>query len=84
MRATEVATPPSALARLATAAIRAYQRLLSPVMGKSCRFQPTCSSYTLEAVTVHGFFRGLWLGIRRLGRCHPFHEGGYDPVPEKR
>ncbi len=75
---------PSLLARLAASAIRGYQRLLSPAMGKNCRFQPTCSAYTLEAVTVHGFFRGSWLGIRRLGRCQPFHEGGYDPVPEKR
>lgn len=75
---------PSLLARVAAGAIRGYQRLLSPAMGKNCRFQPTCSAYTLEAVTVHGFFRGMGLGIRRLGRCHPFHEGGYDPVPEKR
>lgn len=82
MRAVE--SRPSPLARVAAATIRGYQKLLSPAMGRNCRFQPTCSSFTLQAVTVHGFFRGTWLGIRRLGRCHPFHEGGYDPVPEKR
>ena len=84
MRAPEMTPPPSLLARVAATMIRSYQRLLSPAMGKNCRFQPTCSAYTLEAVTAHGFFRGLWLGTRRIGRCHPFHEGGYDPVPEKR
>lgn len=82
MRAVE--THPSLLARAAATAIRGYQKLISPTMGRNCRFQPTCSTYTLEAVTVHGFWRGTWLGIRRLGRCHPFHEGGYDPIPEKR
>ena len=84
MRVAEAVTQPSLLARVAAAALRGYQRFLSPSLGKSCRFPPTCSAFTLEAVTVHGFFWGLWLGIRRLGRCHPFHEGGYDPVPEKR
>lgn len=75
---------PSLAARGAAAAIKAYQRLLSPSMGKNCRFQPSCSAYTLEAVTTHGFVRGVWLGIRRLAKCHPLHAGGYDPVPEKR
>lgn len=79
-----VETHPSLLARFAAVAIRGYQELISPTLGRNCRFQPTCSSYTLEAVTVHGFFRGTWMGIRRVGRCQPFHEGGYDPVPEKR
>lgn len=74
---------PSLPARGAAVLIRWYQRNLSPTMGKHCRFQPTCSSYVLEAITIHGIVRGGWLGLRRLGRCQPLHEGGYDPVPEK-
>jgi hypothetical protein len=61
--------------------IRAYQLLLSPWMGQKCRFYPTCSNYALEALHVHGPLRGSWLALRRIGRCHPFHPGGVDPVP---
>jgi putative membrane protein insertion efficiency factor len=61
--------------------IKAYQTLVSPVLPRSCRFYPTCSAYILEALRVHGFARGLALGSWRLARCHPFHRGGYDPVP---
>jgi putative membrane protein insertion efficiency factor len=61
--------------------IRAYQRLLSPLLPPSCRFYPSCSQYALEAVTRHGALRGSWLAARRLVRCHPFHPGGFDPVP---
>lgn len=75
---------PSPLARFATVMIRGYQRILSPRMGVNCRFQPTCSQYTLGAVERHGFFKGGWMGIVRLAKCHPFNAGGYDPVPEKR
>ncbi len=62
-------------------AIRLYQLTLSEVMPPSCRFIPTCSQYTYEAISKFGFFRGGWLGVKRLARCHPFHEGDCDPVP---
>ncbi len=64
--------------------IIAYRRWVSPVMPARCRFYPSCSAYALEAVTTHGAFRGLGLAMRRLLRCHPFHPGGYDPVPPPR
>jgi len=61
--------------------IRGYQRLLSPLLPPSCRFYPSCSQYALDAVTRHGALKGGWLAARRLARCHPFHPGGFDPVP---
>ncbi|OGD09029.1 MAG: membrane protein insertion efficiency factor YidD [Candidatus Aminicenantes bacterium RBG_13_62_12] len=61
--------------------IDVYRKLLSPFLGRNCRFEPTCSQYAREAVEKYGFWRGSWLGLRRLLRCHPFHEGGFDPVP---
>ncbi len=63
--------------------IKGYQLLLSPWVGRACRFEPTCSRYTEQAIRRFGAIKGTWLGIRRIGRCHPWHEGGYDPVPEK-
>ncbi|MCZ6837564.1 MAG: membrane protein insertion efficiency factor YidD [Planctomycetota bacterium] len=63
--------------------VRLYQVTLRPVMGGQCRFEPTCSCYAIEALTTHGLFRGSWLMIRRLLRCHPWGGLGYDPVPPK-
>jgi putative membrane protein insertion efficiency factor len=71
------ATP---LARLLMLPIRAW-RLISVHLAPRCRFHPSCSQYALEALTLHGAGRGSWLAIRRVGRCHPWHEGGLDPVP---
>jgi putative membrane protein insertion efficiency factor len=68
--------------KIVTSLIRAYQLLLSPLLGMNCRFQPSCSHYMHDAIMRFGLFRGVWLGLRRLSRCHPWHEGGSDPVPE--
>jgi len=62
--------------------IRAYQLVLSPLMGRQCRFEPTCSCYAIEAIKRHGSVRGGWMGMKRICRCHPFSPGGYDPVPD--
>jgi putative membrane protein insertion efficiency factor len=68
-------------ARLVMLLIRAYQIVLSPILGGSCRFHPSCSRYGMEAVEVHGALRGTWMAAKRIGRCHPWNEGGFDPVP---
>lgn len=69
------------MSRLLQFLIRAYQVLLSPFLGDHCRFTPSCSQYAMEAIDKHGALKGSWLAIRRILRCHPFCNGGYDPVP---
>jgi putative membrane protein insertion efficiency factor len=61
--------------------LKGYRFAISPLYGQVCRYHPTCSAYALEAVTRHGALRGGWLSLRRIGRCHPWAAGGYDPVP---
>ncbi|MDO5077631.1 membrane protein insertion efficiency factor YidD [Corynebacterium sp.] len=75
---------PSPLARLLIGAVRGYQKYLSPLkMGSTCRFEPTCSAYALQAVQLHGAVRGVVLAGVRLSKCGPWHPGGYDPVPQR-
>jgi len=69
------------LRSIALGLIRFYQGAMSPLMPPSCRFQPSCSAYAHEAISLHGFFRGGWLFLRRFSKCHPFGGHGYDPVP---
>jgi putative membrane protein insertion efficiency factor len=67
--------------RVFLALIRFYRRRISPILPPSCRFYPTCSEYTYQAIEKYGALKGGWLGVRRIARCHPFHPGGFDPVP---
>jgi putative membrane protein insertion efficiency factor len=67
--------------KVVAALLRGYKYLISPLMGQNCRFHPSCSDYAREAVLKHGVLRGLWLAMRRVGRCHPWNPGGFDPVP---
>ncbi|MBD9534585.1 membrane protein insertion efficiency factor YidD [Stenotrophomonas sp. ATCM1_4] len=69
------------IGRLLIAVLRLYKRFISPLLGPRCRFVPSCSEYGMEAIRVHGPLRGCWLTLLRLGRCQPFHPGGFDPVP---
>jgi putative membrane protein insertion efficiency factor len=70
--------------RLLIGLIQLYRYGISPFLGNHCRFHPSCSSYAIEAVQRHGSLHGSWLAVRRLSRCHPWHEGGLDPVPDKK
>ncbi|MXZ07525.1 MAG: membrane protein insertion efficiency factor YidD [Acidimicrobiia bacterium] len=64
--------------------IRVWQHSIGPMIPSSCRFLPTCSRYTYQALGEHGFWRGCWLGLKRIGRCNPWSAGGYDPVPDRK
>ncbi len=72
---------PSLPARGLRLVVRGYQRFISPVLPPACRFAPSCSQYAVDALTRHGAVRGSWLALKRIARCHPWHPGGYDPVP---
>lgn len=69
------------MSRVLIGLVRAYRYLLSPWWGGQCRFAPTCSEYAIQALGEHGTWRGTWLALRRVSRCHPWHHGGFDPVP---
>jgi putative membrane protein insertion efficiency factor len=67
--------------RLVVRLIVVYQRMISPMFGNVCRFEPSCSEYTRQAIEKYGVLHGTWIGMKRVARCHPLHEGGFDPVP---
>ena len=81
MHAASAFTPSRLPSATAILLLRFYKKFLSPLLPPMCRFEPTCSVYMMQAIEKHGFLRGLWLGIRRLFRCHPLNPGGWDPVP---
>ena len=81
---TELHTQADPVARVLLAVIRFYRAFIGPLLGPHCRFWPSCSAYALQAISQHGPLRGTWLTMKRLGRCHPFHPGGVDPVPSRR
>lgn len=74
----------SPIARILVALIAVYRRFISPILPRSCRYEPTCSAYALEAIATHGAFRGTGLALRRVARCHPWHPGGVDRVPARK
>ena len=73
--------PTVMMRRILLKLIRIYQSFISPLLGNNCRFYPTCSQYTYEAIDKYGALHGVWMGIRRIARCHPWNKGGFDPVP---
>ena len=70
------------MAKILIIFIRGYRLFISPLLGNHCRFQPSCSAYMIEAISRFGVVRGMWLGLKRILCCHPYHDGGLDPVPE--
>jgi len=80
MESTKATLPAKGLILL----VQLYQKAVSPWIGQRCRFHPSCSNYCIEALQQHGMVRGLWLGLKRIFKCQPFHPGGYDPVPERK
>lgn len=76
-------TPHSISTKICIIFIRGYQIIISPLIGPRCRFTPTCSNYAIQALKTHGMIKGCWLTLKRILKCHPLHEGGYDPVPSK-
>lgn len=77
------AAGPGRLGRGVIAVIQMYRTMISPLRPPSCRFMPTCSQYAVDALTHHGLVRGGWLAVKRLGKCGPWHHGGWDPIPER-
>lgn len=73
-----------ALRKIPIGLIKLYQIVLSPMLGPTCRFHPSCSHYAIDAITKHGLIKGCWLSFKRILKCHPLNEGGFDPVPEKK
>jgi hypothetical protein len=73
-----------ALRKIPIGIIKLYQVVLSPMLGPRCRFHPSCSYYAIDAITQYGLVKGCWLSLKRVLRCHPLNDGGYDPVPEKK
>jgi putative membrane protein insertion efficiency factor len=72
------------LRKIPVGIIKLYQIVLSPILGPTCRFHPSCSHYAIGAITEHGIVKGCWLSAKRILKCHPLNDGGYDPVPEKK
>ena len=72
------------LSRLLIGLVKLYQKYLSPLLGNNCRYTPTCSEYMIEAIRIHGAFKGTWMGLCRIARCNPFGGSGYDPVPPRK
>jgi hypothetical protein len=71
------------LSKIVIFPIKLYQYIISPWLGNNCRHEPTCSNYTIQAIKIHGIIKGIWLGIKRISKCHPWGTFGYDPVPKK-
>ncbi|MGS2720960.1 membrane protein insertion efficiency factor YidD [Paraglaciecola aestuariivivens] len=74
----------NSLRKIPIGLIKLYKIVLSPLLGPTCRFHPSCSSYAIQAITEFGFIKGSWLSIKRILKCHPFNDGGYDPLPTKK